>query len=59
MSVTVVAAAGEWAYSMADWMMALSDFLGPAAMDGHNFGRSATLVEWANFRRVSRDQRSW
>ena len=53
-SVTGVAVAGEWAYSsMADWMMALLDFLGPAAMDSHNFGRSATLVEWANFRIVS------
>ena len=53
-SVTEVAAAGERAYSsMADWMMALSDFLGPAARDCHNFGRSATLVVWANFCRVS------
>ena len=53
-SVTAVAAAGERAYSsMADWMMALSDFLGPAAMDCHTFGRSATLDEWVNFRRVS------
>ena len=54
-SVTAVAAAGERAYSsIADWMMArLSDFLGPAAMESHSFGRSATLVEWANFRRVS------
>ena len=53
-SLTAVAAAGERAYSsMADWMIALLDFLGPAAMESHSFGRSATLVEWANFRRVS------
>ena len=33
-SVAGVAVAGEWAYSsMADWMMPLSEFLGPAAMD--------------------------
>ena len=54
-SVKAVAAAGERAYSSmaADWMMALSDFLGPAAMECHPFRRSATLEEWVNFRRVS------
>ena len=53
-SVTAVAAAGERAYSsMANWMMARSEFLGPAAMDHHTLGRSATLEECVNFKRVS------